>query len=236
MEKSVRQVTRLSKILGVVLVALLILTGCDAYRLANDIYMGCSNPRAPSRSEPGATSGYTKLTTENSICYISFEYPAHYNVDGPRVVTNFEDPFFFVNALAEETQMPMVIPGPSGQGKTYDVSFIPAGLTVSVFDASARDGRAKSDLEYRHTKLETWGDYELLDRSSITVSGIEAEQIIYKQHMILPGITHTKTWNREIYFDRDGLIWVIDASATEDMVELVNGYLERLLETLVIYE
>jgi len=183
---------------------------------------------------PGCNIGYKLLTEDKEIAHFSFEYPADLN----EVVRSSEDDFICISLIREVvkdgwwdkslsfiTQKPPVI----GYEEAYDAgSFIEAYIT-----------RLKDSFEV----------VQVLERSSVNISGISGEQVIYtyddfSRRMPLldaplegePAGPSLIWIDRAIFFDYNGLVWFIRMKSTEETSEQTKLDFEHLIETFRILE
>ena len=87
------------------------------------------------------------------------------------------------------------------------------------------------------TLVESWLDFEMRERSTIEIDGVQAEQIVFFYRAVREDIGHgpggdpEPTIERALYFDYRGLIWDIRISSNEEVIEEHKVHLEHMLET-----
>ena len=182
------------------------------------------------------SNGYKLLTEDEGIAHFSFEYPADLNE--VEFIRSSTDDFICVSLIREVvkdgwwdkslsfiTQKPPVI----GYEEAYDAgSFIEAYIT-----------RLKDSFEV----------VQVLERSSVNISGISGEQVIYtyddfSRRMPLldaplegePAGPSLIWIDRAIFFDYNGLVWFIRMKSTEETSEQTKLDFEHLTETFRILE
>ena len=87
-----------------------------------------------------------------------------------------------------------------------------------------------------------YSDFQLLERSQVTVSGINGEQIVYS-YTEIRGVGQRKTdedpypmQGRRIYFYSNGVIWELTLDLLLSEAETANADFEHLLETFQILD
>jgi hypothetical protein len=173
-------------------------------------------------------SEYKIFTLEKGIAHFTFEYPSVYKVGKVEVRSDLD-----------YTDVTLNGPGvryTEGTNRTYIYIFIQA--TSEAFP------NAESSLEYELTFNDglPLKDYQLLERSQISVAGIDGEQIIYYWDMGVPEYPDDPepepipTIMREVYFDYGNLIWTLSIRSNQAIVEEANAIFEHMLETFQILD
>ena len=172
------------------------------------------------------SSGYRTFTF-NKVAHFSFEYPAHYRK-------------FAAHATVED--------------KTIYIGFrdkiIPEGRTngfirVVVEGAGYRYPDAEAALEKTLLPFTEPEKYinpgNLLERSTITVAGVQAELIVYiREADLIPEAPASSLdimkVTRVVYFDHNNLIWRIRIQSDEDRADQAKADFEHILETFKILD
>ena len=84
-----------------------------------------------------------------------------------------------------------------------------------------------------------WDYFKLLERSTVLVSGIEAELVFIQSDWIglFPPSEQPKIeYEKAVFFDYDGLVWCIDANARMDINHRVMEDFKKLLESFKILD
>ena len=167
------------------------------------------------------TTGYKELIVSEDMASFSFEYPAFY--DEPYVSTPIE------------TQSIEVDAGGLIQPRVSGAEF----LFITVLPVSDSFPNAKTMLDYEFSLIEGLPDFQLLERSPVTIAGSQGEQVIYSYYGY-----HT-TWESpaetgtayDAYFDSGGLIWIVELIADEyTAAERAKADFEHILETFQILD
>jgi len=170
-------------------------------------------------------SGYKRFTLREGDAHFSFHYPKDYK----NALTDIGSGYTWVTferLLPDEVQA---------------VSW----FTVTVDKAGTGRGEytdAKDALEYDISIRSKLDNYQLLERSPVSVAGVAGEQLIWSHFSFSPYIKgespkETKPmFSRHVYFDHGGLIWGISMTSIEKMAEETEQYFEHLLETFRILD
>lgn len=174
-------------------------------------------------------SGYKAFTLEKGIGHFSFEYPAQYKVEKVEVR---DDSLLYTDVVLSG-------PGPTLENGGMDYTFI------SVFVDSTIDYPRSAEYDLENTLAsasEFLVDFQLLERSILSIVGITGQQIIYYCNMgvreypedpepeLLPTIV------RNIYFEQGDLIWNLHISYNQSIAEDAQAVFEHLLETFQILD
>jgi hypothetical protein len=177
-------------------------------------------------------SSYTRFTLREGDARFFFEYPRNYEEMFTHVYSGWAA-VSFERSLVEEDQV-------------IERSY----LRVDVYEAGRRgNSDAEAALEDEITSFatdENYRDFEVIDRSPVTIAGVAGEQVTFSYcffesdpvmddegpHFKLP-ITLIV---RCAYFDHAGFIWEIFLQSTEGMVEEDEAHFEHILETFTILD
>ena len=125
---------------------------------------------------------------------------------------------------------------------TLPVSFLLmyiCGSLVKKITPNINGGNAKSKLETDVTAPEKqgWGGgFKLIERSSLVVSGVPAEEISYSW-ITTSGLGSTSSYEwtgKRIYFDNRGELWQITMESTLDKTLQGNSDFDHFLQTFKI--
>ena len=188
-----------------------------------------------------STEGEYRTFTEcNEMCSFSFEYSTYY--EKPDVHRDLSDEGHWIAFYlkAPPKSLELIVPDTANDTvRTVTSSYAPAYIHVMIIRPEENSDNAESRVDSTISHLARWENYELFDRSPITVSGIEGELIYYLVDWLLPvptGEGPGLKYVREVYFDYDGLIWWLEAISELEMVDQVKADFEHLLETFQILD
>ncbi len=167
-------------------------------------------------------SGYETFTLERGIGHFSVEYPASYDIAKVEVRNDEEHIYTHVAFISPYLKKEQVY----------------TTIHFQVDTKSDNFPNAEAMLEFLLSFHEKWEDFKLLDRGSITVNGIQAQQIVYS-YTSFPELVYHKDTKvsvtvREVYFDYGGLIWEISISSNTSTAEAANVHFEHILQTFKI--
>jgi hypothetical protein len=129
--------------------------------------------------------------------------------------------------------MPNPDPNKTGSVKAWHA---PAGITISVHEPV--DGRdAKAQLEFIVENNDDDSNFQLVDRSTVEVAGITAQQATYYASGPLLFKGAPGRLIRTIYFDHGGYVWKMESFSEEVSIsETVAEDFEYVLSTFRILE
>ena len=188
---------------------------------------------ACSRSE--SPSEYKTLTVKNHIANFSLEYRAYYNdLDGPHIVDSTTDRFTAVDILAPKTYETMGNPEPGGGG-IVDMTYVPAHINIRASDVTKNPERpAAVRINDSISGWGKWPHFQLLERSNVTVSGVQAELIAYQVDGFFVG--PDLEYCTKLSFDYNGLQWDIESEAGINMSAMIRADFDHVVETFKILE
>jgi len=162
------------------------------------------------------TTGFSKFTVTEGLSHFSFEYPAFYR-------TPYVDRALEPNSTEVKTGG-VIQPGVRGI----------ESLHIEIFQVSDSFPDAKAMLDSSLSRSEEHQDFELLERSPITIDGVEGEQIVYSYygfHATMESEAETGTAYKA-YFDCKGLIWRIVMLVDEyAQAERAEADFDHVIET-----
>jgi hypothetical protein len=155
-------------------------------------------------------SPYRTFTTKNEICRFSLEYPRSYSqTDGPYLYSYG----YFVTFSIPDKGYQMVNPDPNIlTAETVTVYQSPALLAIKI--TRKRDHNANTLIEDFLVTEASWANYKLLERETMSVSGIPAEYAYFVSSQLLPMRPapgeEIPLWQRWFFFDNHDFIWKIE--------------------------
>jgi len=189
-----------------------------------------------------SSDGYKQITVNNELGHYSFEYPSHYK-------RNFVDNFDFKVPYAT-----LVLEGPvkseeaevfdpnTGEIKTVVGKRGTSVIYIGVSNYKVYFGESYSATDKIEGVLEDmakWANFKLLERSPLTVSGVEGEMIVYLVDKLMPiPVEDGKNllYVRAVYFDYQNLTWEIEAKCNQDIQEQVKADFDHIIQTFKILE
>lgn len=173
-------------------------------------------------NQPVPTGYKTYSLPDKGIAHLSFEYPAAFYVR-------------LVQLLDETGFERMDLDGPySRQNRSRTTMWVEAHRYSTFITAS----------DLIHNSISTasgLSGYRQIDRSSISVTGISAEQHTYFSYSKrsdyetkVLGLAPSPMVTREVFFTYGGLQWTVGMSAHERTVDADTPGFEQLLQTLTM--
>ena len=192
------------------------------------VVISCSN------SDHSSTPSYTnctRFTLSEGDAHFSFEYPRDYE----ERVTHVDPGWTMMYSARELVEEDWVIES--------------SLLMVDVYEAGLLGNPdAEAALESEITRIAThehYIDFEILDRSSVSIAGVKGEQCVFSYYypekapsfdegpiLKLPATIIVRC----VYFDHNGYIWGIRLSSTEGLAGEDEAHFEHILETFKILE
>ncbi len=218
MQRTKDPTIRFTFVIGFLLLALLIfLLGCDQSAKGDLVVSGHS------------------VTMTSMVGSYRFEYSGDYDIVDPGVSDNWLHTYSSLTLLAPKDYMPGIIPNPSkGTVETQQLKYSPSVIDIFVLDGAEDNSTAKTRLDSKLNWLAKSDDFVLLDRSPVVVSGIEGEQVTYMDKKML--LSPVIDWVREVYFDYDGLVWIITTSCDEDKQQDFRPDFASVLSSFTVLE
>lgn len=174
---------------------------------------------------------YKTMNVKTKIASFSFEYRAYYrDVEGPEV---FDGDSVYVNIMASKKEMSFPNPEPGGKPGTVLLEYVPAYIGVAAYNQEGSGPSAAERIERVLSTEAKWPDFKLLERSAVTVDGIQGELIAYQTNEIIgPPVVYMAN----VYFDYGEFTWSFDAGADLDLAETVRADFDHVLQTFKILE
>lgn len=210
---NINKIARLTIPIHTILVAIILLfSGCEPSLSDND---------------------YLTMTVQNNVADFSFEYRAYYrDVAGPRIVCSETSLFTYVTISAKKITTPVSNPGLESEGEIVDLSYVPASISIQVGDLSRSPLSAAERIENTLESWNHWPNFELLEHKPVMLDGVQAELIACQIDGFFVG--PDLKYKAAIYFDHNGLYWLITLEADNDLAEMVRADLEHLIQTFQI--
>ena len=181
---------------------------------------GCAGP---------TNSAYREFTLRMGSTHFSFEYPASY-----------QKPHVDWTALPQLTSVTILHVIGNGGESSID-SHIGIYLMYSKYYSTDAKALLESDLaEYENGSYVS--DFKLLDRSQISVSGIQGEQFSYSHTWYPDALSPKSSGNpypmlgRIIYFYSDGVIWELSVDSPLSTAEQAKIDFDHILQTFKILD
>ncbi|MBN2543352.1 hypothetical protein JXI42_10850 [bacterium] len=185
---------------------------------------------------------YKQITIKNQLGSYSLEYPSHYDKDF-REVLDFDIPYTHLlldgPAIRETAE---VFDPDTGNIRTVVGERGSSSIEVIISNYKVYHGESYTAADRIDAVLKgqaKWDNFQLLERSPITVSGVEGELIIYLVDKLMPiPVEDGKNleYVRAAYFDYNDLTWKIVAKCNQDIQEEVTAYFNHIIETFKILE
>jgi hypothetical protein len=195
------------------------------------IITGCSS----------SNNGYESITVESELCSYFFEYSSYYNLDGPRTYLDTIIPATYLDLVAPRIDETAEIPNfDTGEIETVIGHRSPAGISINVCDPNQYESAPQTAQERIKVTLEgeaSWANFKLLNRSPLTVSGVQGELIEYLVDRLMP-IPREDGKNLDyvcaVYFDYNGLLWMIEAKCIQELKEQVKADFDYIVQSFKI--
>jgi hypothetical protein len=138
-------------------------------------------------------TGYKTLTTNKGIGHFSFEYPSKYKVDGYYITKDYTDIDLSDIGLGEKDSEPI--------------------FQVFIFPNDGSNPEPSHTIKQDIDTATRHADFRLLEQTTVTFSGIQAEQITYTYisapdtSAVIKGIDPWPIFVKEIFFTKAGAVW-----------------------------
>jgi hypothetical protein len=185
---------------------------------------------------------YKQITIKNQLGSYSLEYPSHYEKN---IWDNLEFKVPYTHLIFEgpvKNETAEVFNPETGRIETVTGERGTSVISVYISNFKIYYGESYSatdDIEEVLKDNAKWENFQLLERSQITVSGVEGELIVYlvDKLMPIPVEDGENLWYiRAAYFDNDDLTWEIVAKCNQNIQEEVTAYFNHIIETFEILE
>ena len=186
--------------------------------------------------------GYKQITINNELGSYSLEYPSHYKKDF-REVLEFDIPYtnlLLDGPVVKETAE--VFDPDTGKVQTVVGERGSSSINIGISNYKVYHGESYTAADRIEAVLKgqaKWENFKLLERSPITVSGVEGELIVYliDKLMPIPVEDGKNLWYLRIaYFDYNDLTWEIEMKCNKDIQEEVTAYFNHIIKTFEILD
>ncbi len=162
-------------------------------------------------------TGYRKVTLHKPGVIISFEYPARW-----------EDPGNTLKDTSSNIDVLLVQYPTSAAATSADITF-----QILVSPASATLPNAQAGLNYLIKSLPGLGPgFNLLGPSPTLIAGIQGEMVTYSAVFNASApLGDAPSICRNLYFNYQGQIWVIDVNAHQDISEQANTDFNHIIQS-----
>ena len=186
--------------------------------------------------------GYKQITIKNELGSYSLEYPSHYKKN-IRDNLEFKVPYtdFTLEGPVKKETVEVFDPE-TGEIKTVTGKRGTSSISINICNLKVYYGESYSAVDFYDDLLQgltKWENFRILERSPITVAGIEGELVVYLVDKLMPiPVEDGKnlTYVRAAYFDYNDLVWEIEAKCNQDIQDEVTGYFNHVIETFEILE
>jgi hypothetical protein len=174
-------------------------------------------------------SEYKIFTLEKGIAHFAFECPYSYKTEKVEVRSDFE----YTHIILSGPGVRLIEGG-------MDRTFIYLFIRTTSNDVPSAESALEDELTFKSGL--PLKDYQLMERSQISVAGIDGEQLIYYWDMGVPEYPDDPepepipTIMRKVYFDYGNLIWTLSIRSNQAIVEEANAIFEHILETFKILD
>ena len=172
-------------------------------------------------------NSYKTYTLTEGTVHFSLEYRAYYKIkeghpgDDTGYATKDLMYFTLISPKIKETR---------------DYTYIK--VIVDKPDSFASD--AKEEAERAERMAAKWNDYELINKEEITIDGVKAYRLDYQNQNIVPAIAGVGgpriAVYREVHFDANGFIWMIQMMSDSTTAEADKPDFEHIIQTFNILE
>lgn len=171
------------------------------------------------------------VTVDKGVAHYSLSYPTRYNKYGPNISSLGS---CRLSLSADRTTIKIPNPDPNKTGYV-NTSYVPAAITIDIYKP-VENRNALDQLEYILEDESEEKSFQLVDRSTIEISGITAQQAVYYTSGLLPFKGTPSRLIRAIYFDHNGYVWEMSYFSEASMEETVEEDFEYVLSTFKILE
>lgn len=185
-------------------------------------------------------SEYESITVENELCSYSLTYPSIYEKQ-LRNLFDWDIPFSDLSLEGPiSIQEAEIFDPDTGEIKIVSGKRGTSVIRIHIANFKGYFGETYSATDKIASVLEDeakWANFELLNRAPLMVSGVEGEVIEYLVDMLMP-IPKEDGKNLwyfcAVYFDYNGLTWVIEAQCIQELKEQVKADFDYIVASFVI--
>jgi hypothetical protein len=187
-----------------------------------------------------SNSGYESITVENELCSYSFDYPSFYKINIWDHL-DFRIPYaYLVLEGPVATQEAEVFDPDTGEIQTVVGKRGTSVIYIDVSNYKIYYGESYSAADRIEAVLEgqaSWANFQLLERSPLTVSGVQGEKIEYLVDRLMPIPTEdgeNLDYVCAVYFDYNELTWVIEARCIQELKDQVKADFDYIIQSFKI--
>jgi hypothetical protein len=183
---------------------------------------------------------YESITVNNELCSYSFKYPSTYE---KQFMDNLEFDIPYVSLLLEgpiSIQEAEVFDPNTGEIKTVSGKRGTVSISIDISNFKKYFGESYSVADRIESVLKgqaKWDNFKLLGRSPLTVSGIQGELVEYLVDRLMPiPVEDGKNLDYfcSVYFDYNGLTWVIEAQCIQEIRAQVKADFDYIVQSFKI--
>ena len=181
--------------------------------------------------------GYTQITVKNDLGSYSLEYPSHYR-ESIGEDTEFWVPYAYLHLdgpVANQTAD--VFDPDTGEIQTVVGQRGSSYINVEISNFTLGYGEvftATAALERRLEGESTWKSFKLLERSPVTISGVEGELVVYLNNQLMPLPVEDENsleYVCSVFFNHNELTWEITATSFESLQVQVRADFDHVIST-----
>lgn len=176
---------------------------------------------------------YNVYTQTEGIAHFSLEYGTKFKYNGVVKLENWAFSVWF--------EGPPVSDKTGTTHTAFGVNIWDTKSKTAPYSIASTSDTARTWLNKRLSRIEEINmsgflEGKLLDKSEITVDGVRADKIIFLEGLnIAPrmdGIKEQFYWvKRQVFFDYNGLIWIIEMSSDQSTAAVDGKDFEHILQT-----
>lgn len=169
----------------------------------------------------GCRSGpYETFTLKKGVGHYTFEYPSGYTID----IVEVRDDLAYSNIDLSSTKYGW---------------FVSMGVLVAT--DTGEPPTPSELLERDISRVRGDPDFQLLERSTVVIAGMEAEQATYSYQQIQRPVpdkptTYVPVVQRHIYFSQAGRLWFLSAQVPQAVSDVGMVDFEHVVQTFKILE
>lgn len=193
-----------------------------------------------------SNNGFGTVEVNKEHYHFSFEYSTYYKKNGPKTIDpDWDIPGVSIGLLAPKAYVDLFVPADKDSTKAITASYTPANISVFIYDPTLNgqepsyNGTDRMNIQLGNAAERNY--FKLIERSKITVSGIEGDYAEYLEENInlfaeksdKPRLE--RHW--QIYLYHDDLIWSISAlSQLEELDDKIRADFDHVVNTFKILD
>jgi len=194
------------------------------------LFIGCSS----------LNNGYESIIVENELCSYSLMYPTTYEKE---FMDNLEFKIPYVYLLLkgplgiEEAE---VFDPDIGEIQTVSGKRMMSYISIKILNYKIYYGESYSAADRIEAVLKgqaEWANFKLLNRSPLTVYGVQGELVEYLVDRLMPIPVEdgeNLDYHCAVYFDYNELTWVIEAKCIQEIREQVKADFDYIVQSFKI--